>query len=508
MNRLFYLFISLISLTFHSQSSLAQMGGHGQGHIDPDSLTTITVHGTAIIDTNFIYPMYFIDTDNNGDPDYFLNFGPYWYQPDSSDATRPNNGDQITIVGGLWENNMMNESMIIVYEINGQFWRDPLDAFWNNMGHHSHGGGHFNNGCNGYGWGWMHDTITTVTVSGTAIIDTTFFFEQYYLDEDGNGIPEYFLNFGPPWYEPQSGATRPNNGDQITIFGGKIDRPDMDRIIVFEINGLFWRDSTNIYPHFGGGWCNRNMTQPVQIKTPYDTNDMMQINPGWGGMMMPQQIFCQMLELDPINIPFSESENILAGYEIGVYNQMGMNMLWEGGGCGGMLNFNSNINYHLRYTDYELSFRGIDESALVIKYWNQQNNNWMTFQNPVINTQTNTVTLSSNVASNFIIITGNQIVSGNQNSGGDVPTNYVLEQNYPNPFNPSTTISYTVPNNSMVKINVYNIVGQEVAVLVNEYKSAGQHEISYAANGLSSGIYLVRMQADHYVSMMKMTLLK
>lgn len=491
-----------------SSNSFPQMGGGGC-HLNPDSLEVVTVSGTAIVDTvTMMHPIYYIDTNNNGEADYFLNFGPWWYEPDSSNATRPNNGDQIEIEGGLWDGNMMGHPMIVVYEINGEFWRDPLDAFWNNMGNHNHGGGHFNNGCNGYGWGWMHDSITTVTVSGTALVDTTFYFEQYYLDEDGNGVPEYFLNFGPPWYEPQSGATRPNNGDQITIVGGKIDRPELDRIIVFEINGLLWRDSTNIYPHFGGGWCHRNMTQPVQIKTPYDTNDMMQINPGWGGMMMPQQIFCQILELDPINIPFSSNQNILAGYEIGVYNQMGMNMLWEGGGCGGMLNFNSNINYNLRYTDYELGFRGIDESSLVIKYWNQQNNNWSTFQNPVINTQTNTVTLSSDVASNFIIITGNQIVSGNQNSGDDVPNNYVLEQNYPNPFNPSTTINYSITEDGFVKLAVYNMLGEEVATLVNSTQRAGNYNVTFDASSLSSGVYVYRIEATNFTTSKKMVLMK
>lgn len=500
-------FVSMLVMLFAS-NAFAQMGGGGC-HLNPDSLELVTVTGTAIVDTTtMMHPAYYIDTNNNGEADYFLNFGPWWYEPDSSNATRPNNGDQITIEGGLWDGNMMGYPMIVVYEINGEFWRDPLDAFWNNMGHHSHGGGHFNNGCNGYGWGWMHDSVTTVTISGTALVDTTFFFEQYYLDEDGNGIPEYFLNFGPPWYEPPSGATRPNNGDQITIVGGKIDRPDIDRVIVFEINGLLWRDSTTIYPHFGGGWCHRNMTQPVQIKTPYDTDDIMQVNPGWGGMMMPQQIFCQILELDPINIPYTQNENILAGYEIGVYNQMGMNMLWEGGGCGGSLNFNSNIDYHLRYTNYEVNFRSINENTLVVKYWNQETESWVAFSNPSINTQTNTITLSSDVASNFIIITGSQIVSGGEGNGNNSVKDFVLEQNYPNPFNPTTVISYQLPVSSDVTLKVYNILGNEIVTLVDEYKTAGSYEVKFDAATLPSGVYFYKIQTGSLTDTKKMLLIK
>jgi hypothetical protein len=316
------------------------------------------------------------------------------------------------------------------------------------------------------------------------------------------------LNFGPPWYEPPSGATRPNNGDQIVIVGGKIDRPNLDRVIVFEINGLLWRDSTTIYPHFGGGWCQRNMTQPVQIKTPYDTDDIMQVNPGWGGMIMPQQIFCQILELDPINIPFTQNENILAGYEIGVYNQMGMNMLWEGGGCGGMLNFNSNINYQLRYTDYEVGFSGINENTLLVKFWNQETENWVTFSNPVINTQNNTITLSSNVASNFIIITGNQIVSEGEGNDNNTVNDFVLKQNYPNPFNPSTTIKYSITSSDFVTLKVYDVLGNEVATLINEEKPAGSYEVNFDATQLSSGIYFYTINASNFVETKKMILMK
>jgi len=89
-----------------------------------------------------------------------------------------------------------------------------------------------------------------------------------------------------------------------------------------------------------------------------------------------------------------------------------------------------------------------------------------------------------------------------------VPFDFALEQNYPNPFNPITNIRYSVPQNSMVNIKVYNIVGQEVAEIVNEVKSSGRYEINFESNGLASGIYLVKMQAGDFTSMIKMTLLK
>lgn len=89
-----------------------------------------------------------------------------------------------------------------------------------------------------------------------------------------------------------------------------------------------------------------------------------------------------------------------------------------------------------------------------------------------------------------------------------LPTQYKLEQNYPNPFNPSTIIKYAVPERSNVSIKVYNIAGEEVVTLVNEEKDRGWYEVKFYSTGLSSGIYLCRMQAANYVSIKKMMLLK
>jgi photosystem II stability/assembly factor-like uncharacterized protein len=89
-----------------------------------------------------------------------------------------------------------------------------------------------------------------------------------------------------------------------------------------------------------------------------------------------------------------------------------------------------------------------------------------------------------------------------------VPFNFALEQNYPNPFNPTTIIRYSVPENSLVNIKVYNIIGQEVAELLNEVKSPDRYEINFEAKGLASGIYLVKMQAGDFTSTIKITLLK
>jgi hypothetical protein len=91
---------------------------------------------------------------------------------------------------------------------------------------------------------------------------------------------------------------------------------------------------------------------------------------------------------------------------------------------------------------------------------------------------------------------------------GTLPTETVLMQNYPNPFNPTTTITYELPRPSKVKLSVYDMLGREVSVLVNERRDAGVHEVKFEASGLSSGVYLYRIQAGDVVQSKTLVLLK
>jgi hypothetical protein len=84
--------------------------------------------------------------------------------------------------------------------------------------------------------------------------------------------------------------------------------------------------------------------------------------------------------------------------------------------------------------------------------------------------------------------------------GGDseLPLDFYLDQNYPNPFNPSTTISYTIPAQSLVTLKVYNVLGQEVATLVNGIESPGNKSVRIDGSSLSTGVYFYRLQAGSY----------
>ncbi|HZW40027.1 MAG TPA: YCF48-related protein [Ignavibacteriaceae bacterium] len=88
------------------------------------------------------------------------------------------------------------------------------------------------------------------------------------------------------------------------------------------------------------------------------------------------------------------------------------------------------------------------------------------------------------------------------------PKEYSLEQNYPNPFNPTTSIKYSIPSQQNVEIKVFDVLGNQVAVLVNEVKPAGSYEVKWDANGFSSGLYFYQFKLDSYSETRKMILLK
>jgi hypothetical protein len=88
------------------------------------------------------------------------------------------------------------------------------------------------------------------------------------------------------------------------------------------------------------------------------------------------------------------------------------------------------------------------------------------------------------------------------------PNVYSLAQNYPNPFNPSTLIQYSIAEPGNVTLEVYNMLGQKVAELVNTTQAAGKYSVQFDAAGLSSGVYLYQLRAGNYFETRKMMLIK
>jgi hypothetical protein len=89
-----------------------------------------------------------------------------------------------------------------------------------------------------------------------------------------------------------------------------------------------------------------------------------------------------------------------------------------------------------------------------------------------------------------------------------VPFEFGLEQNYPNPFNPSTSIKWQVAESRFVTLKVFDLLGREVATLVNEMKQPGRYEVNWNAAGLASGVYTYRLQSGPYNQTRKLLLLR
>jgi len=103
---------------------------------------------------------------------------------------------------------------------------------------------------------------------------------------------------------------------------------------------------------------------------------------------------------------------------------------------------------------------------------------------------------------------GDDWITGLNNEIEPIPLEFELSQNYPNPFNPSTTIGFSIPEASDVKIEIYNVLGQRIGVLLDEFRDAGRHSVVWDAGNIPSGVYFYRIKTSDFENTRKMLLLK
>ena len=166
------------------------------------------------------------------------------------------------------------------------------------------------------------------------------------------------------------------------------------------------------------------------------------------------------------------------------------------------------------YTTSQLSAAGItDESALAVAWFNPTNSTW-NLVSATINTATNTITFTTNHFSIWALAAVGPTGIVDMDITGVRPTVFSLSANRPNPFNPATTIAYDVPQQAHITLTVYNLLGQEVARLVNTVQQAGRYTITWDARNaqgqaVSSGVYLYRLSSSTgFVESRRMLLLK
>ncbi len=147
----------------------------------------------------------------------------------------------------------------------------------------------------------------------------------------------------------------------------------------------------------------------------------------------------------------------------------------------------------------------LDERYPSISKWNAPGEFNITYQE---DTEPGAHAFADNAPTTRSYLVFNKVLFTSVEHEGTVPGAFHLEQNYPNPFNPSTKISFTVPQKSPVRLTVTNVLGEEVATLVNEVREAGTYEFSFSASSIPSGVYFYTLNAGEFVSTRKMIVLK
>jgi len=139
--------------------------------------------------------------------------------------------------------------------------------------------------------------------------------------------------------------------------------------------------------------------------------------------------------------------------------------------------------------------------------------NWTTQNSPIFANYKRVYFYNSNTGwmaddSGHILKTTTGGISFIRKIGDDIPYKFSLSQNYPNPFNPTTNIKYQITNNKFVTLKVFNILGKEIATLVNEKQNAGTYEVTFDGSGLTSGVYFYRLTCGDFLETRKMLLIK
>jgi len=316
------------------------------------------------------------------------------------------------------------------------------------------------------------DSMTSVELVGTAIVvqsqpprQRTF----YFLDVNNDTVPDYRLAFGPPWYEPPSGAVRPQNGDEIMIVGGFLTYGDPPMVIVFQINGLPWRD-----PRAGG-------------------------HGGHGGNAPYSYMECG---------GHTASSNAVAQASPLLFEARGMVLIPT---ClpppvnpPGVFLFHPEMSDHNVYVNLGTDWEGIPGGFEPVDLVGGLVPGTPGMEPWVIVYEVNGEFVREPGDTTDLVPLGSAV----EDELPTVPVSHLTATNYPNPFNPATTIEYSIPVAGSVALRVFDITGREMSTLVNGYHRAGTYRVAWDGSAASSGIYLYRVSAGGMSYAGRMVLLK
>jgi len=309
--------------------------------------------------------------------------------------------------------------------------------------------------------------LTPIDLQGAAIVvgpDTQHPVAQYLLNTDNQPDAEYILSFGPPWYDPDNGTHRPNNGDRITIHGGLFSYGQPPMVVVYQIDGHFWRDPDR-GGHGGYGGDHGSGCDPDSVtRIELEGRSIVTPGPGWHGEEHNYAL----------DVNHDQRPDYLLDFGAADYD--------PGNGAHRPLDTESDSIVGGRI------FCPGDPLPIVIVYeinghfWRQPGDT--TGMGPMIPDAA-----------------GEPVAIG-------APASYLTTHNYPNPFNPTTTISYSIPIAGDVRISVYDITGREVTKLVESFQQAGSYAVAWDGSSSASGIYFYRVTVNGLSFSNRMVLMK
>ena len=314
----------------------------------------------------------------------------------------------------------------------------------------------------GHGGGGMHhDSLEIVELSGWAIVEEDSFMTHYYLDTDNDDTADYRMLFGPPWYDPGSGAERPADGDSIWIVGGIMGYSQPQPVVIYEINGLFWREPG--HGHGGHGGHGGGCPHP-------DSVDLVEVS---GLAMVDDMPHMDMYFLDE---DYDQEEDY----------QLNFGAPWYDPGNGASRPDDG---------DTVVIVGGLMEGCMdgwpmIIVYeingefWREPGDTSGLWQGPT---------------------------AVDDPPEGRLPGNFIVARSYPNPFNSSAVISFELLQAENVQITVYDMLGRKIGLLADGIYPAGKNEVIFDMKEFGepgSSVYFYRIESGGHNATGKMVFLK
>jgi hypothetical protein len=255
-------------------------------------------------------------------------------------------------------------------------------------------------------------------------------------------------------------------------------------------------------------WLHRNMMDTTIVQCWNDSMTTIHCPPGAMGMMMPDSMYCRMdiMPMDSLHHPHDSTHigwcRIMMGEDSTHFGYMNCDSTLDSNHH--QMQFMHGVRCEMRWDSLRCDSTRRHWRPTGIRGWT--GSNWVTI--PGVTFNGNTATFETTRLYSTYSFVGSPTNPTTTGEATSLPTSFELAQNYPNPFNPSTMIEFHNGSEGFISLKVYNLLGQEVASLMNEIRPAGNHQVRLDASSLASGIYLYKLQSGSLTRTMKMLLLR